>query len=167
MTALLHEDRVPAHNPLDVVEEIVATNEWPFDRTSEDELVAEITGRWCDYRLFFLWRDDVSALHFTCAFDARVPAARRREVHELLALVNEKLWIGHFDVSSDEGMPMFRHTMPLRGLAGASSELLEDVVDAAVSECERFFPAFQFVIWGGKPAGEALAAALFETVGEA
>ena len=167
MTALLQEDRVPAHNPLDVVEEIVATNEWPFDRTSDDELVAEITGRWCDYRLFFLWRDDVSALHFTCAFDARVPPARRREVHELLALVNEKLWIGHFDVSSDEGMPMFRHTIPLRGLTGASSELLEDVVDAAVTECERFFPAFQFVIWGGKPAGEALAAALFETVGEA
>jgi len=64
-------------------------------------------------------------------------------------------------------MPMFRHTVPLRGLRGASVEQLEDLVDSAVTECERFFPAFQFVIWGGKSAAEAMAAALFETVGEA
>lgn len=157
----------PPVNPLDIVEEIVAANEWPFDRASEDELVVEITGRWCDYRLYFMWRDDVSALHFTCAFDARVPATRRREIHDLLAMANEKLWIGHFDISSEEGMPMYRHTVPLRGVRGASVEQLEDLVDAAFTECERFFPAFQMVIWGGKPASEAMAAALFETVGEA
>jgi hypothetical protein len=157
----------PPVNPLDIVEEIVAANEWPFDRASEDELVVEITGRWCDYRLYFMWRDDVSALHFTCAFDARVPATRRREIHDLLAMANEKLWIGHFDISSEEGMPMFRHTVPLRGVRGASVEQLEDLVDAAFTECERFFPAFQLVIWGGKSATDAMTAALFETVGEA
>lgn len=167
MTATLDVSPEPAPNPLDIVEEIVAANQWPFDRTSEDELVVEITGKWCDYRLYFMWRDDLSALHFTCAFDARVPDTRRREVHDLLALVNEKLWLGHFDVSLEEGMPMFRHTVPLRGLNGASVEQLEDLVDSAFTECERFYPAFQFVIWGGKGAHEAIAAALFETVGEA
>ncbi|MBV8169150.1 MAG: YbjN domain-containing protein [Alphaproteobacteria bacterium] len=167
MTATLDVQPEPAPNPLDIVEEIVAANQWPFDRTSEDELVVEITGKWCDYRLYFMWRDDLSALHFTCAFDARVPDTRRREVHDLLALINEKLWLGHFDVSLEEGMPMFRHTVPLRGLSGASVEQLEDLVDSAFTECERFYPAFQFVIWGGKGAHEAIAAALFETVGEA
>ena len=167
MTATLDVQPEPAPNPLDIVEEIVAANQWPFDRTSEDELVVEITGKWCDYRLYFMWRDDLSALHFTCAFDARVPDTRRREVHDLLALINEKLWLGHFDVSLEECMPMFRHTVPLRGLSGASVEQLEDLVDSAFTECERFYPAFQFVIWGGKGAHEAIAAALFETVGEA
>jgi hypothetical protein len=167
MTATHDVSPEPAPNPLDIVEEIVAANQWPFDRTSEDELVVEITGKWCDYRLYFMWRDDLSALHFTCAFDARVPDTRRREVHDLLALINEKLWLGHFDVSLDEGMPMFRHTVPLRGLSGASVEQLEDLVDSAFTECERFYPAFQFVIWGGKGAHEAIAAVLFETVGEA
>jgi hypothetical protein len=167
MTATLDVSPEPAPNPLDIVEEIVAANQWPFDRTSEDELVVEITGKWCDYRLYFMWRDDLSALHFTCAFDVRVPDTRRREVHDLLALINEKLWLGHFDVSLEEGMPMFRHTVPLRGLSGASVEQLEDLVDSAFTECERFYPAFQFVIWGGTSANEAIAAALFETVGEA
>ena len=167
MTALLEVSQEPAANPLDIVEEIVAANEWPFDRTSEDELVVEITGRWCDYRLYFMWRDDVSALHFTCAFDARVPHTRRRDANDLLALVNEKLWIGHFDVTSDEGMPMFRHTVPFRGQRGAAVEQLEDLVDVALNECERFYPAFQYVVWGGKNPAEAVTAACLDPIGEA
>ncbi len=158
---------LPSH-PLDLVEDIVTANEWPFDRASDDELVAELRGRWCDYRLFFVWRDDVSALHFSCAFDAKVPETRRREIYTLTALINERLWIGHVEVSQEDGMPLFRHTLPLRGLlTGASLEQLEDLVDAAFTECERFYPAFQLVIWGGKTAEEALEAALFETIGEA
>src|SRR5258708_19832876 len=155
MTAALEVTSEASPNPLDIVEEIVAANQWPSDRTSEDEMVVEITGRWCDYRLYFMWRDDVSALHFTCAFDARVPNTRRRDVNDLLAMVNEKLWLGHFDVSVEEGMPMFRHTIPLRGLRGASVEQLEDLVEAAFTECERFYPAFQFSLCGAKnpPAG--------------
>ena len=46
-------------------------------------------------------------------------------------------------------------------------EQLEDLVDAAVGECERFYPALQMVVWGGRSVDEALSAALMETVGEA
>ena len=53
-------------------------------------------------------------------------------------------------------MPVFRHAVLLRGAPGASAESLEDMVDIAITECERFFPAFQFVLWGGKsPAGRS------------
>ena len=67
-------------------------------------------------------------------------------------MANEKLWLGHFDLWSDEGLPVFRHAVLFRDGTGASGELIEDLVDIAVSECERFYPAFQFVIWGGKSA---------------
>ena len=40
---------------------------------------------------------------------------------------------------------------------GASAESLEDMIDIALTECERFYPAFQFVLWGGKSPAEALA----------
>ncbi len=93
--------------------------------------------------------------------------ARRGALYELLALANEKLWIGHFGMDSDDGMPLFRHSVLLRGAPGASAESLEDMVDIAITECERFFPAFQFVLWGGKPPAEALQAAMLECVGEA
>ena len=41
-------------NPIDLVEEIVNANDWAHDRASEEELVVEISGRWCDYRLYFV-----------------------------------------------------------------------------------------------------------------
>ena len=42
-----------AANPLDIIEEIVTANEWPFDRAAEEELVAQVPGKWCDYRIYF------------------------------------------------------------------------------------------------------------------
>ena len=67
MTIAPMEIETAANNPLDILEELVSANEWPFDRSSSDEMVVEATGRWCDYRMFFVWREDVHALYFTCA----------------------------------------------------------------------------------------------------
>ena len=50
---------------------------------------------------------------------------------------------------------MFRHALLLRGVSGVSAEQVEDLVELALVECERFYPAFQLVIWGGKTADEA------------
>ncbi|HLZ68134.1 MAG TPA: YbjN domain-containing protein [Aliidongia sp.] len=167
MTALSTETEIVATNPIDLVEEIVLANEWPHDRSSDEEMVVEISGRWCDYRLLFVWQEEISALHFSCSFDMKVPKARKPPVYELLATVNEKMWLGHFDICSDTGLPMFRHAVLLRGAMGASVEQIEDLVDMALTECERFYPAFQFVIWGGKTAEEAVISAMIEPVGEA
>lgn len=154
-------------NPLDLVEQFVTANDWPFDRRNEDEMAVEVPGRWCDYSLYFAWREDIGALHFTCAMDMKVQNKKRAHLHELLASVNERLWLGHFGLWADEGVPMFRHAVLLRGLMGASMEQIEDLVDIAISECERFYPAFQFVLWGGKTPADAISAALLDTVGEA
>lgn len=156
-----------ASNPLDVIEQIVVANDWICDRRSDSEMAAEAPGRWCDYGLYFSWSIDICAMHFTCAFDMKVPEKRRGALYELLALANDRLWIGHFGLDANDGMPVFRHSVLLRGAPGASAESLEDMVDIAISECERFFPAFQFVLWGGKAPAEALQAAMLECVGEA
>jgi hypothetical protein len=167
MTALSLETSVASSNPIDLVEEIVQANEWPHDRATDDEMVVEISGRWCDYRLLFLWQRELNALHFSCAFEMKVPRARRAAIYELLAVVNERLWLGHFDLASDDHSPAFRQGVLLRGAYGASVEQIEDLVEISLSECERFFPAFQLVVWGGKSAEEAIAAAMIDPIGEA
>ena len=154
-------------NPLDLVEELVSVNDWAYERAAVDGLAVEVSGRWSEYRLFFLWQEDAAAMHFSCLFDHRVPNRKFNEVSRLLAIINEKLWLGHFDLSSDDGTPVFRHTLLLRGISNPSVEQMEDMIDYAMTECERFFPAFQFVVWGGKEPNEALAAAMIDVEGEA
>ncbi len=157
----------PRSNPLDLLEELIRANDWSFERFSDSELMVDIVGHWCNHHLFFVWQEDLAAIFFSCHFDHKVPASKRAAVHELLAAVNENLWLGHFDLLSEDGMPLFRHTIPLRGARGASVEQLEDLLDAAVVECERFYPALQLVLWGGRSVSEALTKVNMETLGEA
>ena len=161
------DEKTSSNNPLELLVEIVGANEWAYERSSSDELAVEINGRWCNYRLFFIGQAEIGALHFSCVFETRIHQESFKSVYALLAAINEKLWLGHFDLSSEDGMPMFRHTLLLRGAGPASVEQLEDLVDISVSESDRYYPAFQFVIWGGKTPKEALDAALIEVVGEA
>lgn len=166
MTILANDPTELSSNPLDLIEEIILEHEWSFDRQGEDELTVGIGGKWCDYQLCFAWRPEVSALQFSCAFDLKVPEPRRRDLHTLIVMLNERLWIGHFDLWQDEGVIIYRHTLLLRGIE-PNNEQIEDLVEIGISESERFYPAFQFAIWGGKSPKEAIEAAMLETVGEA
>jgi len=59
--------------------------------------------------------------------------------------------------------------MPHRsfGMRGDSCELYEDLIDTALSECERFYPALHLLLWGGKSVDEAISVSFMETAGEA
>lgn len=160
-------EQTSSSNPLDILEEIVTANEWLFDRTGDDELIVELAGRWCHYRMFFVWQREIGALQFTCQFDMKVPDAKRGDVNDLLALLNNRMWLGHFDLELQQNTPLFRYTVLARGGRMPGVEMLEDLVEIALTECERFYPAFQFVIWGGKRAGEAMAASMIEVAGQA
>ncbi len=156
-----------SNNPLEVVERMAAGNNWPFERAGEDEIALVVTGRWTNYQVSFTWMGDIEALHLACAFDIRIPEMRLAEVQRLIAMINEQLWIGHFDVWMQNGMVMFRHALVLSGGVAPSGGQCEAVFSSALDACERYFPAFQFVVWAGKPAREAMEAAMFETSGEA
>jgi hypothetical protein len=167
MTISAQSQVTRSSNPIDVVEELVGANDWIFSRHSDSELMFEVSGHWSGYQMYFLWQHDMGALFFSCQLELRVPQTKRSEVFELLATVNENLWIGHFDLVSEGAAPVFRHTVPLRGAAGVSAEQLEDLIDAAVVECERFYPAIQMVVWGGRSITDALAVARMDTIGRA
>lgn len=166
MVELVQESHQPI-NPLDLLEELGSANDWTCDRHSESELLIEMSGHWCEYHMYSVWQEQVSSMFFSCHFDLKVPKAQQKEICALLAKANERLWLGHFDIMAEEGALMYRHTIPLRGLPGASLEQLEDLVEAALMECDRIYPALQMVIWGGSTVKEALDAALMETQGEA
>ncbi|MBN2752418.1 MAG: YbjN domain-containing protein [Rhodospirillaceae bacterium] len=154
-------------HPIELIEQVLSARDWTFERRGDDELAVEIPGRWCDYGVFFALATELETLHISCSLDMRVPEPRRSAVAELLALANEKLWIGHFALWAEEGLPMFRYSLLLGAELTLGADRLESLIDVAISECERFYPAFQYVIWGGKNPAEAVEAAMLDTVGEA
>jgi len=154
-------------SPLAVVEEIAANNDLAFERSGEDEVTIVYKGHFTDYQVSFTWMPEIEALHVACAFDMKIPAGRRPEVQRLIAAANEQMWVGHFDLWSQSGMVMHRQSLLLPRNLTATNAQCEMMFETAVMACERYFPAFQFVVWSGKTATDAMSAAMFDTVGEA
>ena len=154
-------------NPLDRIEHFASANDWSFERSGDDELTISVGGGWCDYHVSFSWMEDLEAVHLACAFDLKVSEPRKLEVMRLLSLVNEQLWIGHFDIWPHEGVIIFRNSHLLTGGADVSPQQCEALLRSATESCDVYYQAFQFVVWAGKTASEALDTAIFETAGEA
>ena len=154
--------------PIDMLEHYFGAHGWTFER-GDDEIVANFQGSWAQYELRGVWRDDDQVLQFLAFPDVRVAADKRQKMYETMGLINEQLWIGHFEMWASSGILLFRHAALLEGEDGATLTLqhAETLVEAAIEECERFYPVFQFVLWAGKTPQEAIAAALIETQGEA
>jgi hypothetical protein len=153
--------------PVEMLAALFEARGWPFEHVSEDEICAEIQGSWTTYQVRAVWRVEDRVLQFLCLPEVRVSEAKRKDAHELLALVNEQLWLGHFDIWSQGGMLLYRHGLML-GMDGMLAlDMAQHAVEVAVAECDRFYPAFQFVLWGDKSPRDALDAALVDAAGEA
>jgi hypothetical protein len=166
-TLYIDEDDISTSSVLDLVEDYLTAQEWPYERFEEEEITAVVPGAWGEVHLRYMWRDDAGLLQIAAVFEARVPTPKRAKIYEALALVNERLWLGHFELWADEGALMFRHAILVTDSEVHTTAMTEAVTHAAIKECERFYPVFQFVLWSDKSAEEAVEAAMLETMGEA
>ena len=86
----------------------------------------------------------------------------------LISQINERMWVGHFDLWVKEGIVMFRHALVLAGGSEASGKRCESLFSTARStRASAISPPSSS--WSGR--ARALAgppdAAMFETSGEA
>jgi hypothetical protein len=158
---------VHRENPLEAVEHMATAHLWSFERACEDELTIVVLGKWTHYQVSFVWMHDIEALHLACAFKLDIPERNSAELERLILLINAQMWVGHFDLWLTDGLVMFRYALVLPDGVEASRQQCEVLLLAALDACERYYSAFQFVAWAGEGAQEALAAAMFETAGEA
>lgn len=157
-----------ANHPIDCVEQAMLDRDWDYDRPNDEELLSELSGQWCQLRFWFVWQEHASLLGFSCLLDTKAPPAKRDQLMLLLGRINEHLWLGHFDLSSEDGSIAFRHGLPVpQSQQEVGTEPVHVLLDAAIAECSRVYPAIQSLLWGEKSPDEALALAMFDTVGEA
>lgn len=161
------DDGLLVMDPLDVVERVLSAENLSFERTEDGDLAFAITGDWKDYELWFAWRPEADCLQLCLSIDMRAGAARRDLACTLTNLINQRVWLGHFEIWAEEGEVVFRHAMSLPEDDRPSTAQAASMIDAAVEAADRFYPAFDFLIAKGKSPEEAMSACMFETVGQA
>ncbi len=157
---------VLGNDPLDVVEHVLAAENLAFDRTEDGDLAFSLAGDWKDYELWFAWRPEGDCLQLCLSMDMAITAEMRPAAQDLIAQVNPRCWLGHFELWED-GEIIFRHGMALMTNEQPSLAQAAAMIDVAVEGADRFYPAFEFLTQGLKSPAEAIAACMFETVGEA
>jgi hypothetical protein len=155
-------------NPLDCVEDILAGQNWSFSRMNDAELMVDVSGKLGTYRMVLVWQEEYCAMQFTCHLDMIVPPDRRDLLAIALGRVNAAMWLGHFDIPDDTGVPCFRHTSLFRGQTGSTgADHLQDLMDIALNECERVYPTFTLLSDVCDFDENQLNLALSDTAGEA
>jgi hypothetical protein len=160
------ENVLMTNDPLDVVEHVLAAENLPFDRTEDGDLAFSLAGDWKDYELWFAWRPEGDCLQLCLSMDLTATKAQRAAAHELIAQINTRVWLGHFELW-DDGEIIFRHGMALQTGEQPSLAQAAAMIDVAMEGADRFYPAFDFLVRGAKSPDDAIAACMFETVGEA
>ncbi|MEM7666878.1 MAG: YbjN domain-containing protein [Pseudomonadota bacterium] len=153
--------------PVDMLAALFEARSWPCEVISDDEMTGEVQGSWAKYQLRAIWRSTDNVLQFLCLPDIRVTDEKRQRAYELLSLVNEQMWLGHFDIWSNGDVLLYRHGALLGDDGMLSLTQAQALVETAIDECDRFYPAFQFVLWGDKSPRAALDSALVDAAGEA
>ena len=94
--------------PVEMLAQLFEAHGWPCEFVNDDEICGEIQGSWATYQVRGIWRSEDNVLQLLCLPEIRVPDAKRKAAYELLALVNEQLWLGHFDIWSNGGVLLYR-----------------------------------------------------------
>ncbi len=156
-------------SPIHTLAAWFAAQGFTHERVGEEEVVATADGAWGKYELRGIWREDDCVLQFLALPDVTIQSDKFGVIYETLGLINEQMWLGHFELWSGSGAIVFRHATLLESHDGPVLDIdqADALIESAIGELDRFYPVFQFVLWGDKTPTEALAAAMVETHGEA
>lgn len=160
-------DSGPESDPLESFERMAQRADMDTQRVDETELHVSLPGSWREVVLWFAWRVEAQVVQLAAPLEMRVPAAREAEVLRLMAIVNERLWLGHFDMWQEDRGLVYRNSVVLSDRNAIEANQAEIVIRGALDAFERFYPAFNYVVWGEKSAEDAIAASVCETMGSA
>lgn len=154
-------------DPMRVLEAAAEQLDFEMERVADRELHIMLPGVWRDIGLWFTWRDELSTLQMGAPIDLKAPAGRENETSRLVTMVNERIWAGHFDLWAEDNSIVYRNAAILPENGAIETMQAELLIKAAAEAIDRFYPAFNFLVWGGKNPEQALEASLFETAGSA
>ncbi len=154
-------------HPIDVVETIATHYDWDFDRVAENQIAMTLEGQWRTYALTLAWSPADETLRLLCTYELDPAEERLPALFDLLNRMNDLCWAGAFTWWGQEKMMVFRYGLVLSGDQIASPEQIDTMIHAALMSAERFYPAVQLAIWGGKDPATAMQVAIAEAYGRA
>ena len=85
-------------------------------------------------------------MHISCLINLEAENVNLPNIFELLALLNEDLWIGYFSYWEETKMPIFKHSLLIDEKDLNLTDKLSQLLNITITECERAYPIFHAVL---------------------
>ena len=154
-------------HPIDIVEHIAAHHDWDFDRIGDDQIAMAVEGQWRTYSITLAWSGYDETLRMVCTFEMEPPEDKLGELYHILNLMNDECWAGAFTYWAEQRLMVYRYGLILSGGQVASADQIDTMIRSAVFSAERYYPAIQLLVWGGRTPKEAMQVAIAEAYGRA
>ncbi len=154
-------------HPIDIVETLATHHDWEFDRVTDDQIAMAVEGQWRTYSITLAWSGYDETLRLICTFEMDPPEDKLPNLYEVLNRTNDMVWSGAFTWWREQKLMVWRYGLVLAGGQIASAEQIDRLIGQAVSQAERFYPAFQLVSWGDDTPEKAMQVAIAEAYGHA
>lgn len=165
--SLIEEFMTDELHPIDIVEHIAEHHAWDFDRVADDQIAMAVEGQWRTYSITLAWSGYDETLRLICTFEMEPPEEKLPLIYETLNRTNDMCWSGAFTYWAEQRLMVYRYGLVLTGGQMAGPEQIDQLIGAAVSAAERFYPAFQLVAWGDQSPAQAMNVAIAEAYGRA
>ena len=153
-------------HPINLLEEIIISKDWIFERPIEDEIYIEVPTKYSNLIIQVNWLKNQSRIEIRSFFYNKMDFSDNVEIYKLLNLINNRINYGHF-IINENSFPTFKNSIIIKDYKSIKFDLLKELLNYAILESERFFPILQLVLWSGKKAEEAILFFDFETEGKA
>ncbi len=154
-------------HPIDIVEHLAEHHEWDFDRMGDDQIAMAVEGQWRTYSITLAWSAFDETLRLICTFEMEPPDERLPDLYEGLNAVNDQCWAGAFTFWAEQKLMVYRYGLVLAGGQVAVPEQIDTMITAAVMSAERYYPAFQLMVYSDQTPKQALQVAIAEAYGRA
>ncbi len=154
-------------HPIDIVEHLAEHHDWDFDRIGDDQIAMAVEGQWRTYSITLAWSGYDETLRMVCTFEMEPPEDKLPALYQTLNEVNDQCWAGAFTYWAEQKLMVYRYGLVMTGAQGVCAEQVDTLINAAVLSAERFYPAFQLVVWGDRSPRDAMQVAIAEAYGTA
>ena len=164
LTETFLEDEI---HPIDIVEHLAEHHEWEFDRIEENQIAMAVQGQWRTYSITLAWSGFDETLRLICSFEMEPPEEKLKDLYETLNVANDRCWTGAFTFWEDQKLMVYRYGLVLTGGQIATAEHIDAMISSAVLTAEKYYPAFQLVVYDNQSPNKAMQVAIAEAYGHA
>ena len=163
-TEMFLEDEI---HPIDIVEHLAEHHEWEFDRIEENQIAMAVQGQWRTYSITLAWSGFDETLRIICSFEMEPPIEKLKDLYETLNVANDRCWTGAFTFWEEQKLMVYRYGLVLSGGQIATAEQIDTMISSSVLAAEKYYPAFQLVIYDNQSPDRAMQVAIAEAYGRA